>query len=89
MNFVIRSLLKNFVGSPPNLTLKKFDRRMVVRRGLLDRLYSVAFVHSELTLLVVEERQLFVGNFITKRGKLLRKLQIYYKYLSTVRFSWT
>jgi len=45
-----------------------------------------AFVLSELTRLVVEERQLFVGNFITKRGKLLRKLQICYKYLSAVVF---
>jgi hypothetical protein len=89
MNFVIRSLLKNFVDFLHNLTLKRFDRRMVVRRGLLDRMYSVVFVHSELTRLVVEERQLFVGNFITKRGKLLRKLQICCKYLSAVQFSWT
>jgi len=51
------------VDFPHNLTLKKFDRRMVVRRGLVDCLYSVAFVHSELTRLVVEERQLFVGNY--------------------------
>jgi len=42
--------VKKFRGLPAQPDFKE------VRRGLLDRLYSVAFVLSELTLLVVEER---------------------------------
>ena len=89
VNFVIRSLLKKFRGLPAQPDCKEvwpphggstWSSRPSVFRCFCP-LWANAFS--------CRGRAVMCGNFITKRGKLLRKLQICYKYLSTVHFSWT
>ena len=52
-------LVKKFRGLPAQPDFKEVWPPHDVWRGLLDRLYSVAFVHSELTRVVVEESHLW------------------------------
>jgi hypothetical protein len=62
MKFAILGLLENFMDSPRILTLKHLDGCIVVRRGPVDRLYSVAPVHSELTnAFSCREKAIFSG----------------------------